>query len=449
MKDDKKTDFTDVYSYIGEEFACPYCGRTHHIKTRTVVNERDAGSRLPDILGGVVEGRNVSVLCDDVTYGIAGEGLSQMLSGAGWKVNELVLRPKGTRTVHAEDRYLPEISGPSEGSDLLLTVGSGSITDMGKYVARQLGITAACYPTAPSMNAYTSDVSPMIMDGLKITMEATAPVAVVIDSRLVADAPKELIRAGISDAMAKAGANADWLTSKILFDTYYCPIPGQIVTASEKRYIDKGERLISGDEEVVSSLIDGLVRGGFAMVIAGSSSPASGGEHMISHYLDMFRHSEEKDPFAYHGLQVGVGVCVSSLIYDRIRKMDLSEVEGRLKVRGSIDHEARMKSAFPGADVLFAKEWDKKKGMAERLAGELAVKWEKQREEVFNKPLTAEKAKGFLGAAGSPTTFKELGVDKKLAREAVLSGRYIRGKMTILDTADELGILEEVAEEVE
>ncbi len=51
-----------------------------------------------------------------------------------------------------------------------------------------------------------------------------------------------------------------------------------------------------------------------------------------------------------------------------------------------------------------------------------------------------------LKEAGCPLKFSEIGVDKNLAFQAIMHSRFIRSRLTILDVADELGILSEIAE---
>lgn len=105
-----------------------------------------------------------------------------------------------------------------------------------------------------------------------------------------------------------------------------------------KKYITKGKKLLDRNEEVVSSLMDGLIRGGFSMVIAGTSSPASGGEHLLSHYLDMYAYNKGREPFAYHGVQVGVGVVIVAGIYERLKELSADDIKERLGLRDKTDY---------------------------------------------------------------------------------------------------------------
>jgi glycerol-1-phosphate dehydrogenase [NAD(P)+] len=62
-------------------------------------------------------------------------------------------------------------------------------------------------------------------------------------------------------------------------------------------------------DEFQYKLTNSLVLSGIAMEIAGSSRPASGGEHLISHALDSLSNKPKM-----HGLQVGAATYLCSLM---------------------------------------------------------------------------------------------------------------------------------------
>ena len=66
-------------------------------------------------------------------------------------------------------------------------------------------------------------------------------------------------------------------------------------------------------EKRLSALTEALIYSGAAMMIVGSSRPASGSEHLISHYLDM--NSEKR---LRHGIQCALG-AVAMAAYHELR----------------------------------------------------------------------------------------------------------------------------------
>ena len=62
--------------------------------------------------------------------------------------------------------------------------------------------------------------------------------------------------------------------------------------------------------------------------------------------------------------------------------------------------------------------------------------------------LPARAIRDVLRAAGAPTTIRELGISAEELRTAFLHARDIRGRYTVLDFAQDLGVLAEYCDEV-
>lgn len=428
----------DIYSFLGKEFRCSYCNKKHYIPTKIVESKKDAITVFPSLIERVGRGKNILLLADDITYAVAGEKIERVFKSANWQIEKLIIRPQGTKKVHAEEKYLPPIFSAVKEKDILLTVGSGSITDMGKYAGDILGIPVVCFPTAPSMNAYTSGVAALIKNSIKVTLPVTPPEAVIIDTDIILNSPIDLIQAGFADSMAKCFANADWRISSIITGEHFCPLPTKIVTAGEKKYLTRGRELLNRNEEVISALMDGLLIAGFSMVIAGTSSPASGGEHLLSHYLDMHAHKRAKEPFAYHGLQVGIGVVVAAKIYEMLQDFSIEDVRKRLARREETDHRKGE----------HWKDFEKKVPILKALPASLIQNWDEIGQEIFPTVYSQETVEKCLTEAGCPTHFSEIGIGRELACQTIMNARYIRDRVTVLDVADELGILRDVADEI-
>jgi len=430
----------NLYSLLNKKFTCQFCGKQHFIPTKDILSKKGTILSLPKFLSNLVKGRKILILADDITYEAAGKRCAEILSGE-YEVSSLTLSPKGSKRVYAEEKYLPEIFEQLQGKSALLTVGTGSITDMGKYVADELSIPVVAFPTAPSMNAYTSGVSALLLKGIKQTLPVRPAIGVLTDLDLVSQAPLDLIKAGFADSLAKSFANADWKICSLLTGEDFCPLPLKITTQAENKYIDRGDELLQRKEEVISYLMDGLNAGGFSMVIAGKTSPASGGEHLISHFLDMVAHQQGRESFSWHGLQVGIGIMISACIYKRLKDFSPEQVEKRLS-RRHIDYEEESK------DVFFNEQaFSEKIPILRNLPQNLPPLWEEIKEQAFSLVYSLKQIREYLGKAECPLCFEEIGVNRELARRVVINSRYIRGRLTVLDIAAELGILEEVAED--
>ena len=238
----------EIHSLLNKRFICPFCKKQHYIPTKEVIIKKDAISLLPSFLSHLIKKRKILILSDNITYQIAGKKCEKILKDK-FNVSSLILFPLKSKRVYAEEKYLPKILKESQNKDGILTVGTGTITDLGKYTANQLNLPVISFPTAPSMNAYTSGVSALLSKGLKVTLPVRPALAVLTDLNIISNAPLDLIKAGFADSLAKASANGDWKISSLITGEDFCPLPLKITTEAEKRYINQGDKLIQRDQK--------------------------------------------------------------------------------------------------------------------------------------------------------------------------------------------------------
>lgn len=435
----------EIYSLLGKKFTCSECGQEHFVETKHI--EKGSTEDLPVFLKAIFgEDRKVFLLADNITWEAAGEKCESCIK-EGNAVTSLVLHPQGENKVTARESYLKDIQEKARSSDVILTVGTGTVTDLGKITGNVLGKPVVCFPTAPSMNGYTSPVAAYIKDGLKLTVPVRPACGVFIDNKILKDAPVELIKSGFADSLAKSFANADWKISSFVTGENFCPLPYKIVSRSEKTYMEKGDMLLKKDTLTINNLMEGLTLGGISMMLAGKSSPASGGEHMISHFLDMFSHQYRKEIFAYHGLQVGTGVFVSSLLYEEMKDFKADDIRNFLAVT-KIDycrHLQSLLSLFPAGADLIRKEFSEKMRQIMLLREALPEKWEEMKKEAFCMVYGPKKIESVFRKTEIPLHMSELGVGKEIIHDTIMFSRFIRGRLSILDIAGETGILEKFA----
>ena len=80
--------------------------------------------------------------------------------------------------------------------------------------------------------------------------------------------------------------------------------------------LDAPEALLAGDLDAMRALARTLVLSGIGMTICGGSYPASQGEHLISHYIDMFAPAGRATYF--HGEQVAVATLTMARIQEEV-----------------------------------------------------------------------------------------------------------------------------------
>ena len=76
--------------------------------------------------------------------------------------------------------------------------------------------------TAPSMDGYASDGAAMILGGMKETVKAGLPKAIIADTNVLKNAPMDMIKAGYGDIIGKYSALNDWKFANIVYGEFFC-----------------------------------------------------------------------------------------------------------------------------------------------------------------------------------------------------------------------------------
>ena len=187
----------------------------------------------------------------------------------------------------ADKPTVAAVSAAGEGYDYLLAVGAGTLNDLCKYAGFLTHRKSGVYATAPSMDGFTSGVTPLIEDGFKITRPAQTASDVLIDPALLCRAPRIMIGAGVGDILAKYCCLTDWRISSCLTGEAYGEEAASLMYDAVRACDESIPALQRGEAAGVEKLMEALLVSGYAMVIAGNSRPASGAEHHMSHFLEM------------------------------------------------------------------------------------------------------------------------------------------------------------------
>ena len=417
------------------------CRRRHPTPEIKIYSADDAYSVLAEDCKKFVGEGCVLLLDDENTHLAAGAKLARCLDKKSVKYKLIKLPGDSSVTDILADKIFNECNG----HDLILSVGAGTINDLGKFVSSQRKIPYWAVPSACSMNGYTSSIAAVKVKGVKRTLPALPPSSIYVDPKVIQNSPLKLRQAGFCDVLAKSVSDFDWQTESILFKGSYCHLPTAIVTQSEHRYIDYPEKIKQGNKKAVMGLFDGLLFSGFAMSLAGSSAPASGGEHLISHFLDMRESRTGRKP-ELHGLQVGLGIVLSAACYQKLAclvKKDLNNIAETI-------FEADFKyisSIWGSLASEVEKQFLKKKERLLQLDNILLPNWEKLRT-LFSKVRRPDFFVDLIRRTGFEMTLECLNISKDEFLLAALSSRTIRERITILDISAHAGVLKEAAEEV-
>ena len=197
--------------------------------------------------------------------------------------------------------FLPSVSA-------IVGIGGGKALDFAKYAAHLLKLPFISIPTSISNDGFASPVSNLTILGQRKSVKSSMPFGVVIDLDIIRNSPDIFLYSGIGDMLSKITALKDWRAAR---------------DKGLERYVDFAATLAYNSLDILflkysydchsssfqRSLASSLAMSGLAMEIAGSSRPASGSEHLISHALD----SISKKP-KMHGIQVGLATYLCALL---------------------------------------------------------------------------------------------------------------------------------------
>lgn len=227
--------------------------------------------------------------------------------------------------------------------NIAVAVGGGKVIDTVKYACSKLSKPVLVIPTTLSNDGISSPVSVVRIVNVE-SIGVRPPVGIVVDIGIVKKAPKHTILAGIGDLISNLSAVEDWRLAHeytgLQIDRF-----AEIVSrnAAERfiyyvlkngrkgfecnednssndlnyNYNGNSRSSILNDNKFLICLAEGLIQSGIAMNIAGSSRPASGAEHLISHALDTIL--DKPKP---HGIQVGFATLFTQVL----RGSDITDI---------------------------------------------------------------------------------------------------------------------------
>lgn len=239
------------------------------------------------------------------------------LCGSLEKYNIQVVHKKIIDDINIENVIHTAFKIPKE-TDVLLGIGGGKALDYSKYCAHVLSLPFISIPTSISNDGFCSSNASLIVEGRRQSVKATIPYGVVIDLDIIKSSPEGCIYSGIGDLISKYTALWDWKQAFLKGLDEYNDFSSLVSLNSVQLFMGYQHTDIR-NIELLYNLANTLLMSGVAMEVCGSSRPASGSEHLISHALDKI-----SDKPKMHGLQVGVATYLCSILQnnqsDTIRK---------------------------------------------------------------------------------------------------------------------------------
>jgi glycerol-1-phosphate dehydrogenase [NAD(P)+] len=408
---------------LAARYPDPETGELLGAAAKAVAIEPTLDGREADLVAALDIGERFAVVSDDNTFGVLGERVERALASR-FAVQRIRV-DRGTRAgPETIARLVAAIDARTDG---IVAVGSGSLNDLSKMVALERGIPQCVFATAPSMNGYTSLSASITDAGFPRSVRAATPVGVFFDLAVVAAAPPRLIRAGLGDSLCRSTAQADWLLGHLLLDRPYREVPFALLAADEAALVADPRALVAGDLEAMGHLVRTLVLSGFGMTICGGSFPASQGEHLISHYIDMMGPRG-----ALHGEQIAVATVAMARLQDAMLAGATPVVAPTAITRADVVRR------FGAQGEACWREFALKRldaAGADAINARLARDWPKVRDRIAAVTRGAAAITRALAAAGAPTEPADLGWPAELFADACTHAREIRNRYTFLDLA--------------
>ena len=204
--------------------------------------------------------------------------------------------------------------------EAVVGVGGGKALDFAKYTASLLRLPYIAVPTVISNDGFCSPSSSLTVAGKRKSIKSGIPFGVVIDLDIIKNNPDVFLYSGIGDMISKITALKDWKNAfrkgKERFNDFASLMA---YNSLDLLFLKHSFDIRSRDFQ--RSLANSLLTSGLSMEIAGSSRPASGSEHLISHALDMVCSAPKM-----HGIQVGIATYLCALLQDNENTADIVSV---------------------------------------------------------------------------------------------------------------------------
>ncbi|MDR2232594.1 MAG: sn-glycerol-1-phosphate dehydrogenase [Tannerella sp.] len=414
----------------------------------------DILSRIPAIFAGQFPGKKAIIVADTTTFRVAGEAVLRLLKDAGLAQDEPFIFTEPD--LHAEYHHVEALTEALEhGDEIPVAVGSGTINDLCKLASHHAKRSYFSVATAASMDGYTSYGASIIYRNNKQTFMCPAPQVVIADIDIIRRAPAEMSAAGYADLFAKVPAGADWILADELGIEPMESTAWAIVQDGLQDALADPEGVQKGEEKAISSLVEGLMLGGFAMQWSRTSRPASGAEHQFSHLWDMEHHTHNGIAPS-HGFKVGIATLYVSALYEQFLQhpIDQLDIEACCAQWPEWEEqEARAKEMFANDDFIetVLEEMKAKYITKEALAEQLTVLktgWSTIRDRLRNQLLPSDEVRRRLQLVGAPSNPDEIGIGRDRMRDSFLRAQHLRSRFTILDVAVRTGCLEEWVERI-
>ena len=283
------------------------------------------GDKTLELIGDICKKLDFSesalVVTGPLTCRIAGKRAIDLLEDEGIRVEDMVVSSSAMNDVELVEKKIEEFE-----PQVVLGIGGGTKIDVAKLSSAHKGIPFMSVPTTASHDGIASPLVSIKGLNKPYSVMAQSPMAIVVDTSIIIEAPYRFTASGCGDVMGKFTAVRDWKLAHKIKNKYYGGYAASLSLMSAKLVLKNANIIKPESEEGLRILLEALISCGVAMSIAGSSSPCSGSEHLFSHALDLIVPNS-----ALHGEQCGIGAIMMAYLH----KMNWERIKETLQTIGA------------------------------------------------------------------------------------------------------------------
>ena len=410
-------------------------------QTKSYVIGKNILGQVPEVYNKHFSGKKALVVADDNTWKAAGEEVYNHMIAAGIDTETFLFPDK---EFHAEWKYVEMLDEQLKASGrIAVSVGSGVINDLCKLSSfHQNNQRYLSVATAASVDGYSSFGASITYQNAKQTFDCPAPIALMADTVVLANAPKEMTAAGYADLAAKVPAGAEWMIADLVGTEPIIPDAWHVLQDVLDDLLSNPQGVADGDPDAIADLFNGLTLSGFAMQAAQSSRPASCCDHLYSHIMDMTHHRYH-GKLQSHGFQVAVGTLTMCAVFEEFLKMDFSQLDVDKCVANwpSLEEEQERAKVlfedFPSPELGYT-QITQKYNDAETVRKQLIAfkeNWPAFREKIKAQVYPYSKMKELFRIVGAPTEPEHVGVTRKYLLYRTDFVQLMRWRFNIYDLA--------------
>ncbi len=281
------------------------------------VGEHKVENLFEILLAHGLEFELILLMGDRKTFSLGGDAIASDFRKEKIKIYKHIISNSDDKNVKNVKKII-NVRNP----DLIIGFGGGKVLDVSKLAAGKCKKKFISIPTTLSNDGISSPIA-VIKDkkNIPISHITKAPYGVIVDINIIKKAPIRHIKTGAGDLISNLSAVFDARLAQQYDIETINETALSLAEAGPLKLLEFHNHDVKNNEFLLL-LARGLIKSGFAMCIVGSSRPASGSEHKISHSIDHL-FSPRK---TLHGEQVGIATIFTmalqkNTLMDKVKKL--------------------------------------------------------------------------------------------------------------------------------